>query len=117
MSAADRLTEIQARADNATDGPWEAIAEGDHESRVVAAGDDMALCLDCHTQAGVEPSDAEFISHARTDVPRLVAALQAVLAQCDRHESIGSFTDYEVGRKYVAGCVRRAVENALGVAS
>lgn len=62
MTAADRLNEIQKRADKATDGPW--------EKRTVR-GWEMA------------------VSYARTDVPRLVSALRAVLDlhqfydQCD----------------------------------
>jgi hypothetical protein len=112
--AADSLAEIEARANAATDGPWTfqhwggQNQNGDFAESILfdSWGESLAEAL--------PDVDGEFIAHARTDVPALVAALQAVLAQCDRHESIGAFTDYEVGRKYVAGCVRRAIENAIG---
>ena len=75
MTAADRLDEIQARADAATDGPW----EGDygHFGTGIVAGR-------VRTGPNVigsmwRPSDGTFTAHARTDVPRLVAALRAVL--------------------------------------
>lgn len=125
MNAAARLVEIQARVDNATDGPWSYhwLTQEVHGMSATlhshAGPADTVWTTSLLPEIGStrEAKDAEFIAHARTDVPALVAALQAVLAQCDRHESIGASTDYEVGRKYVADCVRRAVENALGVAS
>ena len=77
------LDEIQARADAATDGPWAAIER--------ALGDVYIAELGMYGVAWDEPAewhdsdeaplaDAEFIAHARTDVPRLVAALRAVEA-------------------------------------
>lgn len=79
----DYLDEIQARADAATDGPWAAIER--------ALGDVYIAELGMYGVAWDEPAewhdsdeaslaDAEFIAHARTDVPRLVAALRAVEA-------------------------------------
>ena len=81
----DYLDEIQARADAATDGPWAAIER--------ALGDVYIAELGMYGVAWDEPAewhdsdeaslaDAEFIAHARTDVPRLVAALRAVEALC-----------------------------------
>lgn len=66
MTLADRLAEIQARADNATDGPWEPDGQ---DSWTPAGRSDFHLSI----------SDAEFIAHARTDVPALIAALCAAL--------------------------------------
>lgn len=87
----DYLDEIQARADAATDGPWgypfprknvittaayidvtEADwgGEGLREYRLGCTEDRNAW----------RAEDAEFIAHARTDVPRLVAFAKAVLA-------------------------------------
>ena len=78
MTAADRLDEIQARADGATDGPWGvdgAAHPGPDDSLVVYPLEDGGAV------AYVQPlyADAVFIAHARADVPRLVAALRAVL--------------------------------------
>ena len=77
-----RLDEIEARANAATEGPWE---EG--ERCVFTLGGAPVVSDDVvhyvHGMAGegvCHVEDAEFISHARTDVPALVAALRAVVA-------------------------------------
>lgn len=87
------LDAIEARADAATDGPWvvkhEPAWEADNVQHpdviTVGAqmweGDDepMTVCL-VSTDYEDDPVDvlldAEFIAHARTDVPALVAALR-----------------------------------------
>ena len=76
------LDAIQARADAATEGPWEARTTGR------AGGDHWYICDDGEAIAHISAQDginedqrepdAEFIAAARTDVPRLVAALRAV---------------------------------------
>lgn len=98
MTAAARLEEIQARADKATDGPWAAHVDRfqDESYRDIDGawipgvaekgfyeGDKPALSM-------LDPEDAEFIAHAREDVPWLIeqvrkrdAALRAVLDLCD----------------------------------
>lgn len=91
----DRLDEIQARADSATVGPWEA----GHRSSLDWLSQSPAIDNDGHEPGSavgpadaVDPlwgslwpsrnatADAEFIAHARTDLPALVAALRAALA-------------------------------------
>lgn len=91
MSVWDRLDEIQARADKATDGPWDwdsdlVFPDGVRPPLVFAEGwvgypvdDAMEHPLPTTSE------DAEFIAHARTDVPALGAALRAVL---DLHKAI-----------------------------
>lgn len=86
----DRLDEIEARAEAATPGPWEwhpymssgaTLAKPNHpghEVNILKTTDDWPPVAD----------DAEFIAHARTDVPALVAALRAVL---DLHQP-GSYS-------------------------
>lgn len=69
----DALAQIKARAENATEGPWEVLKE-----RVVT--EDMDLITPRLHWA----PDAEFIAHARTDVPRLVEAIEAVMQECYR---------------------------------
>ena len=82
MSITDRLDEIQARADAATDGPWhEGPGMTFVRARVIydMVTNDAQLTTS-HVLADVTRNhDAEFIASARTDVPRLVAALRAVL--------------------------------------
>ena len=76
----NRLNEIEARANAATEGPWE------HEPPPGPGEDPMRpICVypkeDGGTLAYVQPleADAEFIAAARTDVPALLDALEKVL--------------------------------------
>ena len=76
-----RLDEIEARTTAATEGPWEAEHHynrltGKH---VVSEIPRVAECEGNGAGGLDHAEDAEFISHARQDVPALVAALRAVL--------------------------------------
>ena len=85
----NRLDKIEARANAATEGPWEwegeAKAEWEEGANSLVPSrrpDDPVLYGYGYDASGIEvktPADAEFIAHARTDVPALVAALRAVL--------------------------------------
>lgn len=86
MSISDRLDEIEARSDAANDGPWYAESRNVDDPyslttvyNVFHNGD----TADRDLVAEVAYDNAEFIAHARTDVPVLVAALRAVLDLCD----------------------------------
>ena len=75
----DLLGEIQDRADRATEGPWEAysVPASRREAGYSAVG-----VSDTEVQVTQDVGgwlDADFIAHAREDVPRLVTALRAVL--------------------------------------
>ena len=98
MTAADRLDEIAARADAANYGPWE--PDGSHFWTPSGRSD-----------FHLDPADAEFIAHARTDVPRLVAALRAVDEVSRLHRS-------RLPKASRCNCLAcqswRAVEAALG---
>lgn len=96
MTTTDRLAEIRARAEAATEGPWEEVR------RFGFAGVKGILCPN-HVQVAelvavrsdgdgvyrprhlpiVEfvgtDADAEFIAHARTDLPTLLAAVVDVM--------------------------------------
>ena len=77
----NRLNEIEARANAATEGPWEAKSETPTMAGAVwnlrITGKPGIRMNVTEWQHGME--NAEFIAHARTDVPALVAALRAVL--------------------------------------
>ena len=91
MSISDRLDEIQARANAATDGPWwtefwlDDLSWREGHYSVLAKKDDPVRIVDPSWETSEEQTkaDAEFIAHARSDVPDLVGALQAVLDLCD----------------------------------
>ena len=76
-----RLDEIKARAAAATEGPW--VNDSTEIGRPFPGTDtiDVWVAESCHPNGdGIDgEADAEFIAHARTDVPRLVAALESVL--------------------------------------
>ena len=73
----NRLDKIEARANAATEGPWEAewrFTGWDISGNVDDDG------LPALIASEVDSEDTEFIAHARTDVPDMAAALRAVLA-------------------------------------
>lgn len=81
MTAADRLDEIEARANAATEGPWFVSDDAVWVDRGEGNADGITgpLAPWCF-------GEADFIAHSRTDVPWLIeqvrkrdAALQAVL--------------------------------------
>jgi len=76
-----RLDEIKARAAAATEGPW--VNDSTEIGRPFPGTDtiDVWVAESCHPNGdGIDgEADAGFIAHARTDVPRLVAALESVL--------------------------------------
>lgn len=63
------LYPIETRAKAATPGPWIAQLYGDEgwEIQPVARGQDYGIC---------SQSDAEFIAHAREDIPALIAEVE-----------------------------------------
>ena len=73
----NRLNEIEARANAATEGPWEGIRYPDGLLGRVIASDELGVCI---AEDFPDDADAEFIAHARADVPDMAAALRAVLA-------------------------------------
>lgn len=74
------LDAMQARCDAATDGPWSAT-HGPHELPRIWSDapryEDAEFIAKCAMQDDLP--DAEFIAAARQDLPRLVAAVRAVL--------------------------------------
>ncbi|MCD2263279.1 hypothetical protein K3888_11275 [Dietzia aurantiaca] len=98
MSISDRLDQIEQRAEAATEGPWEVMEEVDGvragRRTAIRAQGNLAIARRVvtvdQTRPHHEPAEAnvEFIAHARTDVPALVAALRAAL---DVHKRVSSF--------------------------
>jgi len=70
------LDAIRARAEAATDGPWERYGDGSHEVYCAANFEDTAYEPPDVTYGSDRPADAEFIAHARTDVPALIAEVE-----------------------------------------
>ena len=88
----NRLDEIEARANTATEGPWE-VNGPDQPWATISHGSDSILhayeqhhpycegceCGDPRSEVALSDEDAEFIAHARTDMPALLDALEKVL--------------------------------------
>ena len=116
-----RLDEIKARAEAATKGPWSDSA-GDGYGPFLAINSAGATVARCDYGPYEGSRDAEFVAHARSDVPALVAAVEEVL---ELHKpaiwppSSFSFDDPTATR--CKGCARRypcptvqAINTALG---
>jgi len=81
------LAAIRARADAATAGPW--FGFHDDDGRVVSTFD-AAICDVCAVDGvldwgnGVNHANAEFIAHAREDIPALLGLVEYLLADGER---------------------------------
>jgi len=94
----DQLAAIEARANAATEGPWET-----HDGDVVQSYD-IAVKTGEHSyeREGIIPgeyvrdNDAEFIANARTDVPVLLALVREQQAKLDRVEALADKYPYTI---------------------
>lgn len=71
-----QIAEIRERANAATEGPWRAdtATSGPDDWPIMAASTGyLSICPDCGTRGGMDRPDAEFVAHAREDVPALLA--------------------------------------------
>ena len=69
----ERIEEIERRVNAATPGPWtQATDEGGPDCYVLSLGPEKELLIECLDG----PHDAEFVAHARTDVPALLAEVE-----------------------------------------
>lgn len=87
MTIDTRLAEIRARVENATPGPWEWDGEsgedwpqGDNSLIARQGTEEAVICAWGYDAYGitVDEADAEFIAASRTDLPALLAAVEAV---------------------------------------
>lgn len=115
MSARDVLAAMRERAEAATDGPWSDILEYPEDDALLIRGADASYVGSVLYDGGDTPN-AEFIAQARTDLPALVEALEAVV---EAHQSTPNSTSalYPVplctcGHQYPCATVQ-AIETAL----
>ena len=107
----NRLDEIEARTNAATEGPWRASvvatyvdADGRRRGKggIYPGGEPgpppLFLTMDWLA------TDAEFIAHARTDVPALVEALRAVLNLHFKAQPIPAAFGTQEGGDYCVTC-------------
>ena len=94
----NRLNEIEARANAATPGPWASVINDRRMYHVVTDNEEFCQTYGPElydSQGFFSDDDTEFIAHARTDVPALVAALYEVL---DQHQRVVLPTYLPIGR-------------------
>ena len=111
------LTAIRARIEAATEGPWKAEFSGGMGNCVIPHDARSTREAVCVTRPYRALFDAEFIAHARTDLPALLDTVEAVLAL---HEPLKNATSACFPRP-LCGCgcahpcrTRTAIEEALG---
>lgn len=127
-TADERLAEITARVEGATAGPWKTWGMSVMADPVGNSNLDDALPIASTADTRFRKPrtfNADFIAHARQDVPALVAALRAVLDLHPRGEFWASGGMVWFGRtEFPDQCTRcrdnwpcadvRAIESALG---
>ena len=113
----NRLDKIEARANAATEGPWE-VNGPDRPWATISHGSDSILhayeqhhpycegceCGDSRSEVALSEEDADFIAHARTDVPALVEALRAVLNLHFKAQPIPAAFGTQEGGDYCVTC-------------
>ena len=104
-----RLDEIKARAEVASSSPWVAVHEGKPGERghSVRANSGMVIVSPAYgPDGGGAWWDAEFIAHARTDVPVLAAAVEAVLElhRPKRYAASGPITGFPIYESFCMHC-------------
>ena len=113
--AANRLAvldTIRERADAATPGPWKVTWDGENDPDGAWSAEwpwlirqDIYPGKSVANLAEVEASteDAEFIAHARTDIPVLLAHIDALLAEIDALKSEIELLRVELGNRPTEG--------------
>lgn len=80
----ERLAAIRGRADAATPGPWEHVQPEfrDHTSQSVKGAAGQVVAFAGYGLASMPPwRNAEFIAHARSDIPDLLAMVDDLSAE------------------------------------
>jgi hypothetical protein len=77
------LAEIEARANAARPGPWKVGGYDDTVESESYTGPDHPVLADM-----VPPLDAEFIAHARSDVPALIAEVRRLGGVVDEYKEV-----------------------------
>lgn len=118
--------EIQQRCDAASKGPWEPIYAEDrrHMGWVRGSGPlDRTICLVGASDEDEEAANIDFIAHARTDIPYLLAALTALTERNAELEAMLAhsikLTPHEIQSnfdrvKFAEGLIRQLPENHDG---
>ena len=108
------LDAMQARCDAATPGPWRLIGDSFDPPEWFVVTEDGCEVILGPTDAMPVNSNAEFIAHARTDTPRLIAEVRRLRAEAD--ELFSALTGLEAlltAHEWGDGPARRAAQAAI----
>lgn len=78
----EREAEIAARAEAAHPGPWHRSDDAHSLERYVVSDDDL-MAISFGYRGNRTQAEADFVAHAREDVPALIAELATVRAERD----------------------------------
>lgn len=92
MISEEELDEMRARCDAATPGPWHTYQEELSKAAGIENNYAGHICGGCEYEGYFAGPDADFVAHARTDLPRCIKEIQALKAvqdalteTCDRY--------------------------------
>jgi hypothetical protein len=124
MTLADRIAEIEARADAATKGPWQAylgrsidqLTDGGHGYPMNVYSDSATIVAQGEWESlppGFQhENDALFCAAARSDVPALCAALKVACEAIERLDG-NHHPDLPYGRDDVAEAALASIERIM----
>lgn len=104
MTLSDRLTQIKAREKAATEGPWKVCPDENTngELSLVCCGPEGEhggpICSDPLTDA-----DADFIAHAREDIPYLLGEVERLTTELDELRSRLGTWNAKMAREVLKG--------------
>ena len=110
----EQLDQIAARADAAQPGPWARYSRSDHASLKSSNGEMVAGTFGWEWGGIEHEADADFIAHARDDVPALLAEVRRLRAAEQRVQALIEGNDWnwiEVADE--PGFTREQVADAL----
>jgi hypothetical protein len=109
---AEELLAIRSRCNSATPGPWRPLPPESKKWVTADTTDDQWLLN--------RDSDAEFVAHARMDLPRCLDEIESLRARVDDLERViqpfdhGTLQSDLWNRRYILGLVEHAVKVMKG---
>ena len=121
MSITDLLQPIKDRLEAASDGPWEWIG-ANLEVCSPGYGDVMEVEVECMSycyggspRVNISAGNKALLENAPTDQARLIAAIEAVIGQCDQMDEVVALrSGIPETKSWRANCIRSAITQALG---
>lgn len=104
----DQITEIGKRAEAATEGPWRIGKQSPNGANNIGT---MGGLMTAQT---TDKANAEFIAHARTDVPSLLAEIERLRTERDKLYSIALWGARRMAVRLFSRFMYDEIEKATG---